>query len=596
MKKLILSTLVVAGLIGSASAQVGTTLTNGLVALYQFNGNYLDSSTNSNDIITLKEVSLTTDRFGNIDSALLFNTTNSMVISGGLSGIIGNHNRSVSFWFCMNGNSGASDFVSIGNYPSTTYPWPGLGTASLISFNSTNDTAVFWGQADNYYSQGASNSKVSLWHNLIFTYDGAINQFAFYLDGELQTNTSIFTQVTLNTPNTPIRIGTRDPSAGEGGCSLPGIAVDDVRLYNRTLSTNEAAALYVYERDHNDLGAEAGQWLNFISQNLPTNSVFFSALAANTNFVAALASSITASSNNYGVSHVGPQGATGPTGPQGPQGPAGLNGTNGVTGPQGPKGDTGASGPTGPQGLKGDTGLTGAAGPQGPIGLTGPAGATGPAGPQGPTGFFDPTVLTNTAFLTGLASNPVFLNALSAHIQNGSNNFGLAVKQNQTLTFPAIAAVTYASNAAKITLSATSSAGLTNVTFSSANGSVATIVSNSLTVVGAGSTTITAGQSGNALWNPVSASQTFVVRPITQTISFPAIPVQVSVSGQKVTLNATSSAKLPITYSVANTAIAMLSSSNTITIIGSGTTTVTATNVGTQNYTPAGAAQALIVK
>ncbi len=262
-------------------------------------------------------------------------------------------------------------------------------------------------------------------------------------------------------------------------------------------------------------------------------------------------------------------------------------GTQGPAGPQGPIGLTGPVGPQGPAGLNGAVGATG------PQGLTG---ATGPQGPVGPTGVFNPTVLTNTAFLTGLASNPVFLNALSAQIQNGSNNFGLAVKQSQTLTFPAIATVTYATNAPKITLLATSSSGLTNVTYTSANGSVATIVSNTMTIAGAGSTTITASQIGNALWNPVSASQTFVVNPITQTLSFPAIPIQLSVAGQKVILNASSSAKLtPITYSVGNTAIASVSS-NTLTILGAGTTTVTATNVGTQNYTPAGAVQTLIVR
>jgi hypothetical protein len=297
--------------------------------------------------------------------------------------------------------------------------------------------------------------------------------------------------------------------------------------------------------------------------------------------------------------------------------PAPQNGTNGATGPAGP---AGPQGPAGKNGTNGPQGLTGATGPQGPV------------GPQGQKGVFDPTVLTNTAFLTGLASNPVFLNALSAQIRNGTNNFGFAVKQNQTLTFPAIATVTYATNAPKITLSATSSSGLTNVTFTSANGSVATIVSNSMTIKGAGSTTITASQAGNALWNPVSASQTFVVRPITQTISFPAIPIQARASGQKVTLNANSSAKLPITYIVANTAIAEIpqifvvsytvippvtytdsngysiyvpgtnymttnvGSTNVLTILGSGTTTVTATNEGSQNYTPAGATQTLIVK
>ena len=289
----------------------------------------------------------------------------------------------------------------------------------------------------------------------------------------------------------------------------------------------------------------------YLARNLPTNPAFFNSLASNADFISALANSITSSPSAYGVLQ------------QGPQGPVGL---------------------------------TGPAGAQGPQGLQGPAGKNGTNGGTGPTGVFDPTVLTNTAFLTGLASNPVFLNALSAQIQNGSNNFGLAVKQNQSLTFPAIATVTYATNAPKITLAATSSSGLTNVTFTSANGAVATIVRNTLTIAGAGSTTVMATQVGNALWNPVSASRTFVVNPITQTLSFPAIPKQLGVAGQHVTLNATSSAKLtPITYSVANTAIASVSS-NVLTILGSGTTTVTATNVGTQNYTPAGAIQTLMVK
>jgi hypothetical protein len=389
-------------------------------------------------------------------------------------------------------------------------------------------------------------------------------------------------------------------AAGYSGQGQNAIAIG----YNAGYSSQASNSIILNASGNALNGSNSGFYVSPVRSNSSSYSIYFNPSTAEV---------------TYGPT----TGATGPQGPAGPTGATGSQGPIGLTGPQGPAGTNGATGPQGLQGPKGDTGATGnqgpigLAGPQGPIGLTGPAGAqgpqgpaglngavgatgatgaTGPQGPVGPTGVFDPTVLTNTAFLTGLASNPVFLNALSAQIQNGSNNFGLAVKQNQTLTFPAIATVTYATNAPKITLAATSSSGLTNVTFTSANGSVATIVSNTLTIAGAGSTTITASQAGNALWNPVSASRTFVVNPITQTLSFPAIPTQLSVAGQHVTLTATSSAKLsPITYSVANTAIASVSS-NVLTILGSGTTTVTATNVGTQNYTPAGAVQTLMVK
>ena len=51
----------------------------------------------------------------------------------------------------------------------------------------------------------------------------------------------------------------------------------------------------------------------------------------------------------------------------------------------------------------------------GASGATGATGLTGPAGPQGPSGVFDPTVLTNTAFLTGLASNTTFVSSLATN-------------------------------------------------------------------------------------------------------------------------------------------------------------------------------------
>ena len=308
-------------------------------------------------------------------------------------------------------------------------------------------------------------------------------------------------------------------------------------------------------------------------QASPTNTTFYMSLASNTNFVSALAATIAASSNNYGIQKVGPQG---------------------------PIGETGATGPAGPQGLTGATGATGPAGPQGPAGLnglvgsTGPQGATGPAGPQGPAGVFDPTVLTNTVFLTGLASNSVFLNALSARILNGTNNFGIAVKQNQSLIFPSIPSITISPDK-KYTNIVTASTGLP-VTQIVGNTAIATVSNNVLTILGTGSTTVTASQAGNALYNPASASQTLIVTKSAQTISFPAIPtVSFSKTGI-VTLAATSSASLPVTYVVGNTAIAKNRTSNSITILGTGTTTVTATNAGNAYFNPAGATQTLIVK
>jgi len=128
------------------------------------------------------------------------------------------------------------------------------------------------------------------------------------------------------------------------------------------------------------------------------------------------------------------------------------------------------------------------------------------------------------------------------------------------------------------------------------NTAVATISSNVLTILGSGSTTVTASQPGNALYNSVSASQPLIVSKSPQTISFPAIPTVSFSNTSVVTLAATSSVSLPITYIVGNTAVATNRTSNSITIIGKGTTTVTATNNGNTYFAPAGAVQTLIVK
>jgi len=221
-------------------------------------------------------------------------------------------------------------------------------------------------------------------------------------------------------------------------------------------------------------------------------------------------------------------------------------------------------------------------------------------------------VLTNTAFLSSLASNSAFLSALASNstlvgaiakgILTGSNNYGVAIKQNQSLNFPEITNQIITPGKT-VPLSVTSSAGLTPITFSSGNTAVATIVSNTVLLLqGSGSTTITAIQAGNALYNSVSASQPLIVSKGIQSLNFPAIPTQTYSTFKAVTLSATSSAGLTnTTYSIANTAVGIIS--NNIPLLegaillleGTGTTTITATNAGNTYFGPASATQPLNV-
>jgi uncharacterized repeat protein (TIGR02543 family) len=88
---------------------------------------------------------------------------------------------------------------------------------------------------------------------------------------------------------------------------------------------------------------------------------------------------------------------------------------------------------------------------------------------------------------------------------------GEITKANQTITFGALANKTTAD--VPFNLTATASSGLT-VSYTSSNTAVATIVGNTVTIVGVGTTNITATQSGNNNYNAAAD----VIQPLTVTL------------------------------------------------------------------------------
>ena len=104
---------------------------------------------------------------------------------------------------------------------------------------------------------------------------------------------------------------------------------------------------------------------------------------------------------------------------------------------------------------------------------------------------------------------------------SSSENISITVndvfeKSDQSITFSQLADLTYGDS--DFNLTATASSGLP-VSYSSSNTSVATIDGNTVTIMGAGSTTITASQSGNASYNAATdVQQGLIVMPKALTI------------------------------------------------------------------------------
>jgi hypothetical protein len=150
----------------------------------------------------------------------------------------------------------------------------------------------------------------------------------------------------------------------------------------------------------------------------------------------------------------------------------------------------------------------------------------------------------------------------------------------QTITFPTIAAVTY--GVAPFGLSATASSGLA-VSFASTTSSVCTVSATTVTIVGGGTCTIDATQAGNSIYAAATpVYQSFTVHAEAQTITFPTVP-STPLSDGSVTLDATASSGLPVTYASTTTPVCTVSGS-TVTLLTTGTCTIEAKQNGDADY------------
>ncbi|MBO9562795.1 MAG: hypothetical protein J7621_08480 [Niastella sp.] len=155
-----------------------------------------------------------------------------------------------------------------------------------------------------------------------------------------------------------------------------------------------------------------------------------------------------------------------------------------------------------------------------------------------------------------------------------------APRQSQTITFePLSSNKTFGDSAFR--LQATASSGLP-VQFGLITGPVV-LKNDTVIITGAGIVTIEAYHPGNEMYNPASARQTFTVNKAIQTIAF--APINDAAAGTVVTINAQSSALLPLTYSIQEGFGTL--QGNHLKITGAGPIRVRAAQAGTSNYHPA---------
>jgi hypothetical protein len=158
-------------------------------------------------------------------------------------------------------------------------------------------------------------------------------------------------------------------------------------------------------------------------------------------------------------------------------------------------------------------------------------------------------------------------------------------KQNQTINFPAPAPQTY-SPGGTFGVSATATSGLP-VVFATTTPSVCSVNGATVTILAAGTCTITADQPGDANFNPApQVSQNVAIAKAAQTINFPQPPQQTFVANGTFSVSATASSGLAVTFGTTSPTVCTVAG-NTVTMHAAGSCVLTADQAGNGNYNAA---------
>ncbi len=218
-------------------------LTNGLMAYYPFNGNVKDLSGNGNNPI-FNNTTLTTDRFGNPNSACLFDGNSSYVQIPNSPTLNANNTLTMSAWVKANGfypgNCHANYIIGKGIGGTPLYECDFFdGPYTNFTHCNNNPPDVFhesFAAVGVFTTSAGPFVKKDQWYFITITYDGKTAKY--FLNGALVASGN-YSNTFSNSYD--LFLGRNDPI--QSPFWLNGV-LDEVRIYNRALNSAEINALY----------------------------------------------------------------------------------------------------------------------------------------------------------------------------------------------------------------------------------------------------------------------------------------------------------------------------------------------------------------
>ncbi|NDJ14727.1 MAG: hypothetical protein EBY17_26620, partial [Acidobacteriia bacterium] len=158
------------------------------------------------------------------------------------------------------------------------------------------------------------------------------------------------------------------------------------------------------------------------------------------------------------------------------------------------------------------------------------------------------------------------------------------IQAQQSITFGGLATVAYGSG--PVTLTATASSGLA-VSFTSTTAAVCTLTGYGIVgILAPGTCSVTATQLGNSNYAEAApVSQSFTVTQASQTITF-STPANVTFGSGPLTVVATASSGLPVSFASATSSVCTVSGS-AVALVAVGTCSINATQAGNVSFSAA---------
>ncbi len=226
--------------VGAVSENISVTISiedlieaprNGLIGEYLFSGNANDGSGSGYHAETVTAV-LTSDRNNLTNSAYQFNGTQYISIPDFTA--LSPNTVSVSLWFKSNSTVETQRLIFVG---STAM---GRQNYSLNYNVQGSNKSDFRYEPDipnpGSYAESTTNVNDNVWHHVVGVRDNEAKSLKIYIDGDLESSVT-YTYDPI-TPDTPIQLGRAFTSQYFTG------SIDDIRIYNRTLTTNDITLLF----------------------------------------------------------------------------------------------------------------------------------------------------------------------------------------------------------------------------------------------------------------------------------------------------------------------------------------------------------------